>query len=74
MRFRIFPLQVHLKSAPLADHLQQAPPRGEIPFVRLQVSGQAADALGKNGDLNGRCTRISLALAVLSDEFFLFSY
>ena len=73
MRFRISLLQVDLKPAPLADQHQEAPSRGEVPLVRLQVSGQAADALGKNGDLNGRCTRISLALAVLSDEFFLFS-
>src|SRR5712672_148556 len=49
---RVLALQIIEQFAALADHLQEPAPRMEVLDVRLEVLGEAVDALGEQRNLH----------------------
>src|SRR3712207_3342259 len=66
----IFFLQVLEKAAPLADHLEQTPPRMIVVLVLAQVLRQVRYAPREHRDLHLRRPRVALVGPVLPDRLF----
>ena len=61
--------QVVEQAAALTDHLVHAKTAVVVIGMTLQVLGELADTLGKNGDLDFRRTGVVLMSSILADDF-----
>src|SRR5665213_1343788 len=61
-------LEIVEKAAPLAHHLEQAPPGMIVLEVALEVLGQVGNPLGKDRDLDFRRTGVLDAVGVFLDQ------
>ena len=66
--------QVVEQAAALTDHLVHAKTAVVVVGMTLQVLGELADTLGKNGDLDFGRTGVVLVGGVLADDFGLFLF